>query len=234
MIKRAADITLACGGLLASCPLLLIGMIGIRVSSKGPILYVARRVGRGGRPFNMFKLRTMYVDRCSRGSAITAADDPRVFAFGVWLRRTRIDELPQLLNVLRGEMSIVGPRPEDPGIVARYYGPIHRETLDVRPGLTSPGTLYACTEGETRLHADNPEFYYVKDVLPRKLALDLLYVRRASLGYDLRIIRRTIRVLLARMARRRVFIDSSELEAAAELMAQGPAASQGAVGVALN
>ena len=220
MIKRAADITFACCGLLASCPLLLIGMIGIRVSSKGPVLYIARRVGKGGRPFNMFKLRTMYVDRCSRGSVITAANDSRVFAFGALLRRTRIDELPQLINVLRGEMSVVGPRPEDPDIVARCYTPIHRETLGVRPGLTSPGTLYTCTEGETRLHADNPEFYYAQEVLPRKLALDLLYVRRASFGYDVRIILWTIAVLLARTARRRVFIDSLELEAATELMRQ--------------
>jgi lipopolysaccharide/colanic/teichoic acid biosynthesis glycosyltransferase len=215
VIKRAADITLACGGLLAVWPLLLIGAIGIRLSSKGPILYVARRVGRGGRSFNMFKLRTMYVDWCSRGSAIAAADDPRVFAFGAWLRRTRIDELPQLFNVLRGDMSIVGPRPEDPGIVERYYAPSHRETLEVKPGLTSPGTLYGCTEGETRLQPENPEFYYVQEVLPRKLALDLLYVRRASFRYDLRIIGQTIRVLLARLARRRVFIDVSELEATA-------------------
>jgi lipopolysaccharide/colanic/teichoic acid biosynthesis glycosyltransferase len=161
----------------------------------------------------MYKLRTM---RPHHGiaSAITAANDPRVFPFGRWLRATKIDELPQLWNVLRGDMSIVGPRPEDPGIVAAHYGPTHCVTLSVRPGLTSPGTLYHDTSPDVAAHDGDAETRYLERVLPVKLAIDLHYIHNASLRYDLRIIVRTLGLLVGKLLGQRTFRDPPELAAA--------------------
>jgi lipopolysaccharide/colanic/teichoic acid biosynthesis glycosyltransferase len=202
-MKRFADIVAATVGLIAAAPVLMAATLGIRLSSAGPVFYTSPRIGRGGRPFTIFKLRTMHVDTCGTGSAITAYEDPRVFPFGAWLRRTKIDELPQLVNVLRGDMSIVGPRPEDPRIVCDHYGPLGAETLTVRPGLTSPGTLYGCTDGARLVSAADPEGSYLRDVLPRKLALDVAYVRTASLGTDVALIARTIRAIAEDVTRGR-------------------------------
>src|SRR2546422_2268160 len=117
MVRRLVDVVCAAIALVATAPLLALAAVGIRRASPGAVLYRAERVGRGGRPFIMYKLRTMHARRRSDASVITGAEDPRVFPLGAWLRRLKIDELPQLLNVLRGEMAIVGPRPEDPAIV---------------------------------------------------------------------------------------------------------------------
>src|SRR5439155_20641515 len=157
MCKRLFDVVCAGVGLLLAAPLLAIAAIGIRLADPGPVLYRARRMGRGGRPFTMYKLRTMLVDHGSPGSRVTAANDPRVFRFGRFLRASKLDEFPQLVNVLRGEMSIVGPRPEDPDIVLGHYTPIHRETLTVRPGLAGPGRLYHDTQREGCLGGDRLE-----------------------------------------------------------------------------
>src|SRR5437763_11728518 len=116
MVKRLLDVVLSGVGLALVAPVLAIAALGIRLASPGPVLYRARRVGRAGAPFTMYKLRTMHQRRPGRASRITGQDDPRVFPLGALLRRTKIDELPQLFNVLRGDMSIVGPRPEDPDI----------------------------------------------------------------------------------------------------------------------
>jgi lipopolysaccharide/colanic/teichoic acid biosynthesis glycosyltransferase len=194
-MKRVVDIVGATLGLITTAPVLIAATLGIRLSSAGPVLYTSPRIGRDGRPFTILKLRTMHANTCGTGSAITAHRDPRVFPFGAWLRVTKIDELPQLLNVLRGDMSIVGPRPEDPRIVCDHYGPLGAETLTVRPGLTSPGSLYGCTDGARLVSATDPEGSYLRDVLPRKLALDVAYVRTVSLGTDLALIVRTIWVI---------------------------------------
>jgi lipopolysaccharide/colanic/teichoic acid biosynthesis glycosyltransferase len=194
--KRLADLLLAGTALVVAAPVLAVAALGIRLSDPGPVLYRARRAGRGGRPFTMYKLRSMRLRR-DGDSAITARDDPRVFRFGAWLRRTRIDELPQLVNVLRGEMSLIGPRPEDPDIVERRYTAPFLDTLSVRPGLASPGSLFNATHGEALIGGDDPERHYVEQVLPLKLALDLVYVRRASLAYDLRLMGRTAKVIVA-------------------------------------
>jgi lipopolysaccharide/colanic/teichoic acid biosynthesis glycosyltransferase len=130
------------------------------------------------------------------------------------LRHLKIDELPQLINVLRGDMSIVGPRPEDPELVEEYYGPAHRETLTVRPGLSSPGSLYHDTHGELFLKGGDPETRYLERLLHIKLALDMVYVRRASVRYDCAIILRTISTITGRMCGRRHFPDPPELAAA--------------------
>ncbi len=193
MIRRLCDLALAAVALAAAAPLLVAAAAGIRLSSPGPVLYRAPRVGRGRKLFRMYKLRTMHVDAAA-GSAITGRDDPRVFTFGAWLRRTKLDEVPQLFNVLRGDMAIVGPRPEDPKFVERHYAPVHFETLAVRPGLASPGSIYNYTHGEAMLTGDDPERVYVERLLPVKLALDVVYVRHASLSYDVRIVARTVGV----------------------------------------
>jgi lipopolysaccharide/colanic/teichoic acid biosynthesis glycosyltransferase len=188
--QRVFDVCAAAAGLALTAPLLLIAALGIKLSSPGPVFYRARRVGRRGRLFTMYKLRTMHHRRTEANvAAITAHDDQRVFAFARVLRKAKIDELPQLLNVLRGDMAIVGPRPEDPAIVERHYQPHHFTTLMVRPGLTSPGTLYYFTVAESQVSSDQ---HYAQTILPLKLALDVVYVRSAGWWYDLALIGRTI------------------------------------------
>ena len=224
---RRSDRVLAAAALLPAAPVCLIAAAGIWLADGRPVLYRSCRVGAHGRAFTMFKFRTMYAEAGrtgkSAGSAITSADDARVFAFGGWLRRWKIDELPQLLNVIRGDMAIIGPRPEDPAIVDACYGPLARETLTVAPGLASPGSIYNFTHGEhIFLHdsAGSPEEAYAQDLLPRKLALDLVYVRAASMRYDLRIALRALACILARGVGRRVFPDPPELAHARQLEPQ--------------
>jgi lipopolysaccharide/colanic/teichoic acid biosynthesis glycosyltransferase len=197
MVKRSADLILAFLALLFLGPIILLAAAGIRFSSPGPVLFRAKRVGFNGNPFTMYKLRTMHVASGSPSGPITAAHDPRVFAFGALLRKWKIDELPQLFNVLKGEMSLVGPRPEDPEIVRKYYSPAHHQTFRVLPGLASPGSIYNYTHGERTLGANDTERRYGEQLLPVKLALDLVYVREASLFYDVRIILRTVKVIIS-------------------------------------
>ena len=223
--KRAFDLVVATLALFAALPLLLAAALGIRLTSPGPVLYRATRVGRGNRPFTMFKLRTMHVHRPAAAgkvadSAITAKDDPRVFPLGALLRRTKVDELPQLLNVILGDMSLVGPRPEDPRFVAANYTPADLTTLDVRPGLTSPGSVWYYTSAEDELTSDDPERHYVERVLPLKLALDRVYVHEVSVGYDIALIARTVRVLAALLLGSRRFAEPPEMPAARRLLAQ--------------
>ena len=221
--KRALDILLAGVALVVAAPLLAIAAVGIRLAGPGPILYRAQRVGQHQRPFTMYKLRTMRAGQAYT-SVITAKDDPRVFPFGALLRRTKLDELPQLYNVLRGDMAIVGPRPEDPQMVEQFYAPLHHETFRVLPGLTSPGSIYAYTHGEAQLDVRDPQGSYADRLLPLKLALDLVYVRRASLGYDLALISRTAWMLGTALLGRRAFPLPRELSDARGIMAEGGAA----------
>ena len=218
MVKRLLDVVLSGVGLALVAPVLAIAALGIRFSSPGPVLYRARRVGRAGACFTMYKLRTMHQGRPGRASRITGQDDPRVFPLGALLRRTKIDELPQLFNVLRGDMSIVGPRPEDPDIVERHYTPLLRETLAVRPGLASPGSLYHYTHGDALLAGGDPETAYVERLLPFKVTLDVVYVRHASLQTDVRIIGRTLTTIAACIGGRSRFRDPPEAPAARALL----------------
>ena len=221
--KRVLDVILAGTALVAAAPLLAVAAVGIRLAGPGPILYRAQRVGLHTRVFTMYKLRTMRVGQ-AHPSAITAKNDPRVFPFGALLRRTKVDELPQLYNVLRGDMAIVGPRPEDPRMVERFYAPLHHETLRVLPGLTSPGSIYAYTHGETELDARDAEGCYAERLLPLKLALDIVYVRRASLAYDFALIVRTVWMLGTSLLGRRDFPLPPELENARHVMNERGAA----------
>ena len=220
MVKRLFDVACAGVALLASAPLIGLAAIGIKLSDPGPVFYRARRVGYLGRPFTMYKLRTMRGDQKDGGGArITGARDARVFKFGSFLRRTKIDELPQLFNVLRGDMAIVGPRPEDPAIVKQHYTARDYETLRVRPGLASPGSIYQYVAGDDLLVGNNPEAAYLDKLLETKLALDLVYVRRASLPRDLAIIGRTLWAIGATIAGKRRFPPPPEMPAAKRLLA---------------
>jgi lipopolysaccharide/colanic/teichoic acid biosynthesis glycosyltransferase len=210
-VRRLVERAIALVALVAAAPALIVGAAMVRRASRGPVFYRARRVGRGGREFAMFKLRTM---RCGAASAgrISGGDDPRVVSrFGEWLRRTKIDELPQLLNVVRGEMAIIGPRPEDPEIVRRCYAGEYLDILQVLPGLAGPGRLYASTHGEQLLPAVDAERHYIERVLPIRLTLDLFYVRHRSLAYDLRIAARTVGVIVSKAFGRRSFACPPEL-----------------------
>ena len=217
--KRLMDVVLSVIALVVLSPLLAVAALGIWLSDRTPILYRARLTGRDGHVFTMYKLRTMRVDHGAFRSIITADGDPRVFRFGAWLRRAKVDELPQLINILRGDMSIVGPRPEHPHIVERHYGPEHRELLRVRPGLTSPGTLYDYAHGDAIVGRSDPEHAYVDRLLPLRLALDLVYIRRASLAYDGALIARTIALIAAVVSGRRPHGDPPELAEARRLLA---------------
>lgn len=193
--KRSLDLTIASIGLIVSSPVLLALAIWIRATSGRPVLYRGERVGRHEKLFRIFKFRTMVAD-ADTGPAITTQQDPRVTRVGRLLRATKLDELPQLINVLRGEMSVVGPRPEHPRYVAHYTRE-QRRILSVRPGITSPATL-AFSDEEQALRGEGADDLYRTSILPAKLELDLGYVERQSLGYDLRIIGRTLALMFPR------------------------------------
>lgn len=219
-MKRFLDIVVSIVSLVALAPVFVLAALLVRASSSGPVFYRALRVGRNGRLFTMLKFRTMHVEQRADQSAITADRDPRVFSVGAWLRRAKIDELPQLVNVIRGDMSIVGPRPEDPRLVRDHYTAPHWETLLVRPGLSSPGSLYAYTHGERMLGTADPEGDYVARLLPIKLALDVVYVRRASLTYDAKIVGRTMLTICSIAFGRRRFALPHEIPDAKAVASQ--------------
>ena len=218
MVKRLFDLMLSSIALVVLSPLFIIAAIGIRLSSPGPILFKAKRVGYKGRLFTLYKLRTMHMHYGSLRSVITAKKDPRVFKFGALLRVSKIDELPQLFNVFKGDMSIVGPRPEDPVIVETSYRPEYFETFDVKPGLASPGSIYNYTHGESFLEGDDPERAYVERLLPIKIALELVYVRNRSLVYDFKIMLRTVSVILSKALGKTEFSDPPEMEKARRIL----------------
>ena len=193
-VKRCIDLVVAIVLLLVLSPVLAVAAIAVKCSGPGPIFFRQTRVGRGGKPFDILKLRTMRPTR-SPGPLITGAGDPRVTRVGRVLRRWKVDELPQLVNVLRGEMSFVGPRPEVPRYV-NMFAEQYRELLAVRPGITDIASM-AFRDEETLLgRSSNPEDLYVREILPRKLALSHAYVRRRSFGLDLRLIARTVAAIL--------------------------------------
>ncbi len=217
MVKRLFDLCVSIITLALLWPILLLAYLAIRLSSPGPAMYPAKRVGRHGRIFVMHKFRTMHIG-ADAGSAITGTRDPRVFFAGRILRALKIDELPQLYDVLIGRMSIVGPRPEDPRIVAQHYSTKAHTTLDVAPGLSSPGSIYYYTHSQDHLDDSDPEGSYLANLLPIKLALDMVYLRRASLAYDMTIILKTAVTILLIGLGKRHFTDPPELEEARQLM----------------
>jgi lipopolysaccharide/colanic/teichoic acid biosynthesis glycosyltransferase len=232
-VKRLLDVAVAVFTLVLTAPLMLVAAFGIKLTSPGPIFFRSPRIARDrrrlpsgtsapfaerrrqegyfGREFTMLKFRTMHVGGAGSSSPITGPNDPRVFRFGAWLRATKVDELPQLINVLKGDMTLVGPRPEAPEIVRRHYSSDDLATLQVRPGVTSPGTVYYYTHCESTLATEGLLDDYVGRLLPAKLALDRVYIRRANVLYDLRLIGRTIAGIIVRALGIRRFPNPPEL-----------------------
>ena len=192
--KRLIDIGVSMIGLLLLSPLLLLAAILVKMSSTGPIFFRQERIGRNFRPFRILKFRTMIQDAPSLGRSITVGNDPRITSVGRWLRKTKIDELPQLLNVFMGDMSLVGPRPE----VRRYvelFANDYAEVLSVRPGITDLASIQFRHESELLGKAADPDAEYCKHILPEKIRLAKEYIRRSSIGFDLLVILRTLLVL---------------------------------------
>jgi lipopolysaccharide/colanic/teichoic acid biosynthesis glycosyltransferase len=221
MAKRLFDILLALVALALSAPLFAFGAIGIKLTSPGPVFYPACRVGKGGRLFTMFKLRTMHVST-NEASSITAPSDSRVFPFGNLLRRLKIDELPQFWNILRGDMSVVGPRAEAPGIVDAHYSEWMRETLEVAPGVTSPGAIYNYVMSDQLLDPEDPEGSYVRNMLPPKLALERAYIEKAGFWHDLLYIMLTILAIVSHIVGRKVRLPASDVKLARKWAPDGP------------
>jgi lipopolysaccharide/colanic/teichoic acid biosynthesis glycosyltransferase len=195
MTRRVFDTVAAGLGLMVLAPLLLLIAALVKLGDRGAILHRATRMGRQGRTFTLYKFRTMAADAHLAGPAVTVRADPRVTAIGRPLRASKLDELPQLFNVIRGDMALVGPRPEDPRYL-RYYTKEQREVLSVRPGITSPASIRFRSEEEI-LSGEDWERTYVGEVLPAKLALELRYLERRSLWADLLLLAQTVMAIFS-------------------------------------
>lgn len=190
-MKRSFDIVFSLIGLILLMPLFFVVAILIKLSSSGPIFYLQTRVGLNGNDFKLYKFRTMTVDADKKGLLTVGGRDPRVTSIGYYLRKFKIDELPQLLNVLFGSMSFVGPRPE----VRKYvdmYTEEQKNVLSIKPGITDYASLEYFNENDLLSRSENPEQVYIQEVMPAKLKLNLKYMREAGFFTDLKIIFRTL------------------------------------------
>lgn len=201
--KRAFDVVVAGVGLVLSAPVQGLVAAAVVADSPGPALFRQTRVGLGGVPFTIYKFRTMEVAPITHESVppraasdVTGSDDPRITRVGRVLRATKLDELPQLVNILRGDMSLVGPRPELPRYVALWDPAVRPLILSVRPGLTDPASVAYRREGEELAAAADPEAHYVGHILPRKVAMYADYARGISLRSDLAVLAATVRAVL--------------------------------------
>ncbi|MFN9309776.1 sugar transferase [Gemmatimonas sp.] len=188
--KRAVDVVASLTGSLLLLPLFAVIAVAVR-SDGGPVFFRQRRVGRHGREFHMWKFRSMVVRAEQTGPQLTAHGDPRITRVGRWLRRTKMDELPQLFNVLAGDMSLVGPRPEVPRYVA-LYTPTQRAVLALTPGITDPASLHYADESALLAEASDPEALYIGTLMPDKIARNLAYAQQATLASDVAVIVRTL------------------------------------------
>ena len=194
-MKRFFDILVSGVGLIILSPLFLVLAVWIRCDSKGPVFYRQLRVGRGNKDFRIFKFRSMRVGS-DNGSLVTVGSrDPRITRSGYFIRKFKLDELPQLINVFIGDMSLVGPRPEVRHYVD-YWTDEQMHVLDVRPGITDPASIKFYNESELLEKADDPETYYIQVIMQEKLALYLEYIRNADFFYDIKLIFKTIRTIL--------------------------------------
>ena len=189
--KRAMDVLLSGAALLVLWPVFLLIALAIKLDDPGPVFYRQVRVGRGGAPFRIFKFRSMVQDADKKGLTITVGRDSRITRVGAFLRKTKLDELAQLLNVLRGEMSFVGPRPEVEEYVA-LYTPQQRQVLLVRPGITDYASIAYRNENELLAGAADPRRMYIEEIMPAKLELNMKYLREISPLSDLKLILGTI------------------------------------------
>ena len=191
VLKRGMDIVISGGALLVIWPVLLLVALAIKIDDPGPVFYRQVRVGRGGKTFRIFKFRTMVVDADKKGLAITVGRDNRITRVGALLRKTKLDELAQLINVFAGEMSFVGPRPE----VQKYvdlYTPYQRQVLLVRPGITDYASIAYRNENDMLAGAEDPERMYIEVIMPDKIELNMKYLREISPLADIRLILGTI------------------------------------------
>lgn len=192
LAKDLFDAIFGLAGFIILLPALAVIAAAIRLTSPGPALFHQERVGRNGIPFDILKFRTMVARAEEQGLKITVGRDPRVTPLGEFLRRFKLDELPQILNILKGEMSFVGPRPEVPQYVA-LYTPAQRRVLSIKPGVTDLASIKFRRESELLGQSADPEKTYIEEIMPQKLAINLEYVDKASLSYDLRLIWMTLR-----------------------------------------
>ena len=189
--KRAMDIVLSACALAILWPLLLLIALAIWIDDPGPVFYRQVRVGRNGKTFRIYKFRSMVMDADKKGLAITVGRDSRITRVGAVLRKTKLDELAQLLNVLLGQMSFVGPRPEVPKYV-ELYTPYQRQVLLVRPGITDYASIAYRNENDLLAGAPNPEAMYIEQIMPDKIELNMKYLREISPLADIRLILKTI------------------------------------------
>jgi lipopolysaccharide/colanic/teichoic acid biosynthesis glycosyltransferase len=194
MGKRVLDIVVAGPALLLLAPLFSIVAIVTKLSSPGPVFFCQRRVGKDEKTFVILKFRSMVSSPGQGGAQITASNDPRITPWGAFLRRHKIDELPQLWNVLKGDMSLVGPRPEVE-FYTQFYTPMQKQVLKVRPGITDAGSLLYRQEEKLLATSSDPRSFYVEQILPKKLALNLQYMKGCTFFQDLVLIARTVRTV---------------------------------------
>lgn len=191
IIKRVCDFILSLIGIIVLSPIFIIVSIAIKLDSKGKILFLQKRVGRYGKEFDIYKFRTMVSDAERLGKQITVGNDNRITKVGSFLRKYKIDELPQLFNVLKGDMSLVGPRPEVPKYV-KLYSDEQKKVLNVRPGITDMASLRYKDENEILGKVDNPEEYYINVIMKDKLKLNLEYIEKSNIFFDLYLIIKTV------------------------------------------
>ena len=190
-IKRTFDIVMSLIGIIILSPIFIIVSILIKIDSPGNILFLQKRVGRYGKEFNIYKFRTMISDAEKLGKQITVGEDSRITKIGAILRKFKIDELPQLFNVLNGDMSLVGPRPEVPKYV-KLYSEEQKKVLNVRPGITDMASLRYRDENDILGKVDNPEEYYINVIMQDKLNLNLEYIEKSNIIFDISLILKTI------------------------------------------
>ncbi|RKU13095.1 hypothetical protein C6503_16225 [Candidatus Poribacteria bacterium] len=195
--KRTFDLGFAMIAFLLLFPLFLLGSLLAKLQSKGPVFYKAKRVGKDEILFEMYKFRTMVVNAETLGGSLTTYRDTRITSIGRFLRWTKLDELPNLINVIKGEMSLIGPRPEAPDYV-KHYTEIQKQVLQVKPGMTGPSQLANRDEEEKLKGQQDAEHYYITELMPKKLALDLHYVATQSIASDIGWLLKTFWVVIVR------------------------------------
>lgn len=191
IIKRIFDFLASLVGIIVISPILLVVAISIKIDSKGNVFFLQKRIGKNGVPFYIYKFRTMVSDAEKLGKQITVGKDNRITKVGAFLRKYKIDELPQLFNVLNGDMSLVGPRPEVPKYV-ELYTEEEKRVLEVRPGITDLASLRYRDENDILGKVDNPEEYYINVIMKDKLKLNLEYIKKSNLIFDVSLILKTI------------------------------------------
>jgi lipopolysaccharide/colanic/teichoic acid biosynthesis glycosyltransferase len=196
MIKRIFDFTLALLGIIVLSPVLLLIALSIKATSKGPILFIQKRVGQFGKDLSVFKFRTMIVDAELKGLKITVGKDPRITSVGYKLRKYKLDELPQLFNVLFGTMSLVGPRPEVREYIDLYPEDIKVKVLSIKPGITDLASIEFKDENEMLSLSDNPHSTYINEILPIKQKYYIKYVDDKSIFLDIKIIFLTLKAII--------------------------------------